>query len=444
MYQNIVALCVDSLRFDGVAYNQKRYLGYSHSGVYTPNLDKLAQEGTSIENVYSSNSFTTAAHASLFTGVYPLKHGIRGFFDFKQVLNPNIQTLAEKYNEEGYATIFFSDIKELFSEMNIWRGFRYKTYGKISWLWNTVESIDNKNKLIFIHLFDVHEPYLFDKDGQAPPAANQDYFQAIGVLRQRLQLKSKVDCQKQAYAAWREIKETINEKGLSEREYLKPLYFRGVEKFDREKLPIIIKQLGRMGINNKNTLLVILADHGEGAVKIGDKNHFHHSGELSEEVIRIPLLLNKKIKTGSSFPLSMIDVFQIIRLGDDNKIDEYIGTLIKSRRASYAEYIEIDKRGFKLVDNEKQRLVREIKRTKLNKKMLQRVVITPNYKLVIRSNSNRIKSPPEQAVYSIYKREYPFAKEAGSLSGFKELVMSKYPGSEGAVLRKANLVKTFL
>ena len=80
--ENIVIITIDSLRVDGSAHNCK--VLNIKTKLRTPNLDSITRNGTSFINAYSTNTYTTAAHASLFTGVYPMKHKIRGFFDLKR------------------------------------------------------------------------------------------------------------------------------------------------------------------------------------------------------------------------------------------------------------------------------------------------------------------------------------------------------------------------
>lgn len=442
--KNIVVMVIDSLRFDGIAYNQRRVLGIESPSVSTPNLDDWAFRGTCFPDVYSSNSCTTAAHATLFTGNYPAIHDICGFFDFNQKLNPDIPTLAEKLGELGFNTFFYTDIKELFSEMNIWRGFQYKTYGKLNWLWNTLDSNKAQKNFIFIHLFDVHEPYLLDKDGNCPINSNRDYFLEIQKLRQKLHFKSKINEINKPFAAWAEIKKQIINQGLSVRDYMQPIYYKGIEKFDRLKFPLIIKQLSLLGIKDTNSFIYLLADHGEGATVIGDRSSFHHSGELTEEVIKIPLIINQKFENKPDCPIGLIDIFNLVMGTSLHQIEEIIKKFNHKHRLVYSEYIEIDKRGFRLVDNNTERLLTAYKKEVLIKRLKQRVLISKNFELLMQSNSLVITPTPEKCSYHLYNRHYPFNNPIKGINALKELLLGKFPISEGALISKSSVIKSIV
>jgi len=196
MHKNIVILSIDSLRLDGVNYNRKLIYGSKqHEYVATPNLDKFAKKSTVFLKAYSTNTYTTSTHASLFTGTYPPIHGIRNFFDFNQKLNKKVKTMAEEFNELGFQTFFYSDIKELFYEMDVWRGFKIKTYDSSNWHWDSITDLKKDRNLIFYHLFDVHAPYLFIED-QSNTIRNDDYYDAIYSIRKILNLKSRLNQKK--------------------------------------------------------------------------------------------------------------------------------------------------------------------------------------------------------------------------------------------------------
>lgn len=90
-------------------------LGYSDLGSYgseiqTPNLDKLAFEGTRLQEFYN-NSICAPTRASLLTGQYQHKAGV-GYFSndlglpaYQGYINEQSLTLAEVLKENGYTTI---------------------------------------------------------------------------------------------------------------------------------------------------------------------------------------------------------------------------------------------------------------------------------------------------------------------------------------------------
>lgn len=90
-------------------------LGYSDLGAYgseieTPNLDRLAFEGTRLQEFYN-NSICAPTRASLLTGQYQHKAGV-GYFSndlglpaYQGYINEQSLTLAEVLKENGYTTL---------------------------------------------------------------------------------------------------------------------------------------------------------------------------------------------------------------------------------------------------------------------------------------------------------------------------------------------------
>ena len=66
---NIVFILTDQQRYDTIAA-----LGFDH--MVTPNLDRLAKQGTSFENMYITAPSCAPSRASLFSGVYPHTNGV--------------------------------------------------------------------------------------------------------------------------------------------------------------------------------------------------------------------------------------------------------------------------------------------------------------------------------------------------------------------------------
>lgn len=92
---NVLLITIDSLRADRVG-------AYGYAGARTPTLDRLAADGVLFARTYTSRNGTTPAHATIFTGAYPARHGIRShMFD---LLSPGVTTLAEAFHGDGYAT----------------------------------------------------------------------------------------------------------------------------------------------------------------------------------------------------------------------------------------------------------------------------------------------------------------------------------------------------
>jgi len=86
-------------------------MGYADVGAFggvdslTPNLDRLAAEGTRLTRFYASSAVCTPTRAAILTGRYPLHLGItRHFPDDERHLPPETVTLAELLQDAGYRT----------------------------------------------------------------------------------------------------------------------------------------------------------------------------------------------------------------------------------------------------------------------------------------------------------------------------------------------------
>jgi len=111
---NVVLITVDTLRAD-------RLGAYGNDSGLTPNLDRLARSGVLFENASATAPLTLPAHASILTGTYPLRHGIRDNGGYH--LGPESVTLAETLAASGYRTGAFVGAFVLDSRWGLDQGF---------------------------------------------------------------------------------------------------------------------------------------------------------------------------------------------------------------------------------------------------------------------------------------------------------------------------------
>ncbi|MCE7072967.1 sulfatase [Dyadobacter sp. CY327] len=99
---NIVLFFIDDLGYGDLTVTGA--LGYK-----TPNIDKLAAEGTRFTNFMAAQAVCSASRAALLTGCYPNRVGVYGAFGPKQGLglHPQEETIAELLKANGYATGIF-------------------------------------------------------------------------------------------------------------------------------------------------------------------------------------------------------------------------------------------------------------------------------------------------------------------------------------------------
>jgi len=94
---NILIFVMDTQRVDNLGC-------YGYDKQTTPNIDKIAEEGTVFLNNITPAVWTLPSHASLFTGLYQYTHGAGVFHDY---LSSSHSTIAETLNLMGYRTVGF-------------------------------------------------------------------------------------------------------------------------------------------------------------------------------------------------------------------------------------------------------------------------------------------------------------------------------------------------
>jgi arylsulfatase A-like enzyme/tetratricopeptide (TPR) repeat protein len=167
---NILLFTLDTTRADRIGC-------YGYPQIETPNIDRLAADGFLFKNATSQVPLTLPSHSSIFTGTYPLYHGVRdngGFY-----LESDKTTLARVLRQAGWATSAFVGAFVLDSRWGLNQGFdyyydnfdfaKYKTISldsvqreggevvKAFFDWFATNS--EKKFFSWLHFYDPHSPY---------------------------------------------------------------------------------------------------------------------------------------------------------------------------------------------------------------------------------------------------------------------------------------------
>jgi len=114
-HPNLVLITLDTTRAD--------HLGsYGWKYARTPNLDALAARGVRFVRVDTAAPVTLPSHATLLTGLYPPRTGVRDNGTF--VLSGHVETLAERLAAHGYDTAAVVSAIVLARRHNLSQGFR--------------------------------------------------------------------------------------------------------------------------------------------------------------------------------------------------------------------------------------------------------------------------------------------------------------------------------
>lgn len=243
---NVLLISIDTLRADRLGC-------YGHAGGATPNIDALAARGVVFQSCTTSAPITLPAHTSLMTGTYPFVHGVRdnGFFR----VHPDNVTLAEllgggtaRYKTAAVVASFVLNrefgLEQGFDVYDDVRGtggqtaqFGERSAGEVAErAIGLIAGMDaGRPWFLFVHFFDPHQPY------EAPAPFAQRFADPY----------------------------------LAEIAYVDHHVGRIIEEIRRRDL-------------ERDTLIVITADHGEGK---GDHNEESHAGFVYDSTTSIPLIM---------------------------------------------------------------------------------------------------------------------------------------------------------
>ena len=271
---NVLLVSLDTTRADALAC-------YGNKIASTPVLDTLARQGTRFSRAFSVTPLTIPAHSSLFTGLYPPRHGVRDNGDY--FLGPDAVTLAERLQDAGYATAasvgaevtthrwgFGQGFDAYFDEMGTTAedaGSRWKVERRgdlvvddaLSWLQPRLAK--DQPWFAWVHLFDVHHPY-------EPPAPYDELF--------------------------------------SDQPYLGELAWAD------EQVGRLVSALEAGGALD-DTWIIVVADHGEG---MGSHGELLHGVLLYNATVRVPFIVRppagRATPAFEHFPVSLVDVMPTV------------------------------------------------------------------------------------------------------------------------------------
>ena len=307
---NIIFIVMDAVRARNLSC-------YGYDKPTSPNIDRLAKDGVLFENAFSCTTGTDPSLTTIFSGMYPLRHGIIQHGELvtdKQMKKVrNVTLLPELLKDIGYYTIgldwlgrwhkrgydyymgvtdsrksvimkIYRKILKLKSLYNIITKFYRQPLPKMVFGACDAEVLTNfaiewikKSRnpfFIFIHYWDTHAPY------NAPDYLVDEF----------------KDCDnKYQYPSKEQILSNIIHK--PRRDYVE----RMIDEFGQENIPArydasiryVDMQIGKI-INElpediiENTIIVITADHGE---SMFEHNVYFDHVHLYDDIIHVPLIM---------------------------------------------------------------------------------------------------------------------------------------------------------
>lgn len=268
----VILVTIDTLRAD--------HLGcYGYPRNTSPFIDQLAASSILFENAYSSTSYTSPAHVSIFTSLHPTQHKI--LRNGQKNMDPHLLVLTEIFKSEGYDTAAACSVKFL---IVLERGFDTFTIPDADRSCPANETIDraiqwlsqkepSDNFFLWVHLFDPHIPYTLRTERQ-----EQIRFRSSDESERFMQHAAKIHgrfptLEGERLENWIDM---INA-------------YDGEIAFVDSEIERLYRYMDRRGLNS-NVLWVITSDHGEG---LGDHNHHGHEKHIYNEQVHVPLLFHQ-------------------------------------------------------------------------------------------------------------------------------------------------------
>lgn len=354
---NIILIVIDALRVKNLSC-------YGRSGLNSPNIDRLAREGVLFENAYACINATDPSLTTIFSGKYPISHGIINHGskvsdeEIKRFYASNTLLLPQVLKSKGYVTLavdwlgrwhrrgydYYSGIlkdglfrgqskgdlrkksmkRVLYIHMKRLRRLlarflflsslqmsRTNVYGDASLVTNkAIELIKGKENLdrsffLFLHYWDTHTPYNSPKANIRELNNDAEHFYIEDVIGQ---IRNKVR------------RNYVRQLGSSVSEIVAK--YNGAISFIDHEIGRLIKKLDQQELLDE-TILIITGDHGESLTEHGV--YFDHHC-LYEDIIHIPLVLkapflprNKRVRGFVQHTDIMPTILDIL----NEKVDEY-------------------------------------------------------------------------------------------------------------------------
>ena len=312
-YTQVVLITIDTLRADHLQ-------SYGYPRLTSPFLDQLAEKGVVFTRANATVSHTAPSHASIFTGLLPLQHGVLRNGDR---LSPEFPNMAQVLGHAGYQTAAFTSavfVNRTATGFRTVDGVRRRGAKTVDQAMAWLDRLDPEQPFfLWVHLFDVHEAeltragtpsayYTAIREGTSlGPDAFYDYLAELHGLP-----NPKAD---EAFpgVAWEPVQGAGN--GRPATLTSRADVIASIDHYDA-KIAYVDEQIERLfeAVQNVGSdgscFWVILADHGEGLGSHGYRGHGEH---IYQEQLRVPLIFyatDESLSPGRIESLvSLVDVF---------------------------------------------------------------------------------------------------------------------------------------
>ncbi len=257
---NIIVFIADDLGWEDTS-------PYGNQVVYTPNIQRLANEGMKFNNFYLTASSSSPSRSSMFSSLYPHNTGA---MNLHEDMKPEVELFVEPLRESGYYTMLIGkshgtnnkEVRKKFDNLVLADWNKPWTMGDM-WVKALKERPKDKAFFMWASSIDPHRPF---KQGETPKRHNPEdvivpsYYPDIPEMREEL-----AD------------------------------YYDEISRFD-EHIGMALKILEEQGILD-NTLIMVITDNGKAFPQ--SKVRINVQGVKSPLIVRYPAVVEKESITYS-------------------------------------------------------------------------------------------------------------------------------------------------
>ncbi len=265
MDKNVVLVTLDALRKDRIGiYNPEKEL--------TPYIDRLAEKSVIFENCFTVSNTSAPSHTSILSGCYPMSHGLRrnGW-----KVNESTVFLSEVLKKQGLRTVGAVSQEMLTSTYNFNKGFDvFFDNSKMDKVMKKLSKIGtrkvNMRKIVQFFFVDTHSRAGKNTIAEVVNWVESNYKERFFLFMHLF------DVHRDTFAE--------ENRGIELDE---------VKRYD-ENVSIVDKLFGRL-LNSleklelmKNTMIIVMADHGE---CLGEFRKKSHGYTLLDVEFKVPLII---------------------------------------------------------------------------------------------------------------------------------------------------------
>lgn len=321
--ENVVLISLDCVRGEALSCYPRQFPWRTRvfQEAHTPNIDRLFKDGHRFDQAITHAPFTPAAHASLLTGLIPPKHNVRKFLGSK--ISDGVVTIAEKLSASGWKCGAVVAAFSLNREFGFARGFDHYadsdvgrdagrnwkekahrdaaqiTDQAVGWL-DSVE--EDQPFFLFVHYFDAH-----NEPTPGPRPTHTQFTQQSAGLRASLRdglpapvysvLQPIDQAVRSLYYKSKGVGQSITASVLGFFEAGRVFSGKGRRYMLRQTSAIDV-QLGRItqALADRealeNTLIILVADHGDDFCEHGEPTHRQF---LYDTTLLVPLIIYPRL-----------------------------------------------------------------------------------------------------------------------------------------------------